>query len=65
MAKPMTAEDRLMRKLDRIEELLKILIVAQTCAAEGGKRGSVGKLIGMGNDRVASVSALFPKKKEK
>jgi hypothetical protein len=58
MAKSASAEERLLMKLDRLEELLENLIAVQGCAA-GAHRHQLAKWIGIDKSRVGRISAIL------
>jgi hypothetical protein len=67
MAKRKAAEEvneRILKKLGRIEDLLVNLAAIQACAA-GGDRHKIARLLGVNNGRVSGVSSAMKKKAEK
>jgi hypothetical protein len=65
MAKAKTPEDmneRMLKKLGRIEELLVNLVAIQACVADAN-RIQIARLLGVDNGRVSKVSRALKKKK--
>ena len=54
--------ERLLKKLTRIEDLLVSLVALQACAA-GANRLKVARLLGVDNGRVSKVSSVLKRKK--
>lgn len=65
MAKPGKREDvneRIVRKLGRIEDLLVNLVALQACIADAN-RIKVARFLGVDNGRVSKVSSALKRKK--
>lgn len=66
MAKAKSPEDvneRILKKLGRIEELLVNLVAIQACTADANRQ-KVARLLGVDNGRVSRVSSALKKKTE-
>jgi hypothetical protein len=53
--------ERILKKLGRIEDVLVSLVAVQACAV-GGNRLKIARLLGVDNGRVSKVSSALKKK---
>jgi hypothetical protein len=58
---PEDVNEKILKKLARIEEVLVNLVAIQACVA-GGNRLKVARLLGVDNGRVSRVSSALKKK---